>query len=534
VSGALVRVLATARPLRRRLAFGVVLGALAVGAGVALMSTSGYLISRAALRPPILSLAVAIVGVQFFGLSRGILRYFERLASHDAALRLLDRMRAVFFERLEPLVPDGLPLGARTGDLLGRFVDDVDELQHLFVRALGPPIVAVVVGLGVVVAALLVDPRAAAVLALALLAGGVLVPLAAARVVRSTGRREAPARAALLTDVLETLEFAPELAVDGRRDEALAVVAARESSLTRIRRRTALAEGLGQGTVTLLAGLALVAVVVVTTVHGVLLGMLALLALAAFEAIRPLPVAAEHLGATEASAERLFELVDRVPPVRDPGTPAPAPAGLVLRVESLAVDGVFAGVDLELRGGRTVALTGPSGAGKTTLAHCLVRFRDPDGGQVLLDGRDLREYRQEDVRATVLLSGQDAHLFATTIRENLRIARQDADDAALREALGRAGALDWLDTLPDGLDTFVGEQGLLVSGGQRQRIALARAFLSPARFLVFDEPAAHLDAPTAAGIVDTILELAAEGRGVLLVSHSGYGLERVDEVVGLP
>ncbi len=159
MSGALVRVLATARPLRRRLAFGVALGALAVGAGVALMSTSGYLISRAALRPPILSLAVAIVGVQFFGLSRGVLRYFERLASHDAALRLLDRMRAAFFERLEPLVPDGLPLGARTGDLLGRFVDDVDELQHVFVRALGPPIVAIVVGLGAVVAALLVDPR---------------------------------------------------------------------------------------------------------------------------------------------------------------------------------------------------------------------------------------------------------------------------------------------------------------------------------------------------------------------------------------
>ena len=133
-----------------------------------------------------------------------------------------------------------------------------------------------------------------------------------------------------------------------------------------------------------------------------------------------------------------------------------------------------------------------------------------------------------------LLSGQDAHLFATTIRENLRIARQDADDAALHDALGRAGALDWVDTLPDGLDTFVGEQGLLVSGGQRQRIALARAFLSPARFLVFDEPAAHLDAATAAGIVDTILELAADGRGVLLISHSGYGLERCDAAVGLP
>ena len=531
---ALRRVLATARPLRRRLALGVVLGALAVGAGVALMATSGYLISRAAERPAILSLAVAIVGVRFFGVSRGVLRYLERLASHDAALRLLDRVRVSFFERLEPLVPDGLPAGTRSSDLLGRFVDDVDALQHVFVRALGPPIVAVLVGLGAVLAAVLVDARAAAVLAVALALGGVAVPLLAARVVRSTGRREAPARAGLLTGVLDALESAPRLAVEGTQAEAVAAVTARERELVHVRRRTAVAEGLGEGLVTLLAGLALAGVLAFSTNHGVMLGMLALLALASFEAVRPLPVAAEHLGATAASAERLYEVVDREAPVGDPTGPAPAPRGRELRAESVAVDGVISGVDLVLRAGRAVVLAGPSGAGKTTLAHCLVRFRDPDGGRILLDGRDLRDYRQEDVRAAVLLSDQEAHLFATSIRENVRLARPGAGDDELRDALRRAGALGWVESLPDGLDTFVGEQGLLVSGGQRQRIALARAFLSPAGIVVFDEPAAHLDAPTAAAIVDTILELARAGRAVLLVSHSSLGLDRFDEVVRLP
>ncbi len=274
------------------------------------------------------------------------------------------------------------------------------------------------------------------------------------------------------------------------------------------------------------------------TLRGVLLAAVVLLATASFEAVRPLPDAAQHLAATAGAALRLQELTDREPPVREPAVPRPLGAGCVLRLEDARLryepDGpwVLDGASLELRPGRLVALLGPSGAGKTTLAHVLVRFRDLDGGRATLDGHDLREYAQDDVRRVVALAGQEAHLFATTIRENVRLAKPDATDAELEEALRRARVADWVASLPDGLDTEVGEDGGLVSGGQRQRLALARAFLSGARLLVLDEPTAHLDPETAAEVLDDLLD-AADGVGVLLITHSPLRLERFDEVLRL-
>ena len=274
--------------------------------------------------------------------------------------------------------------------------------------------------------------------------------------------------------------------------------------------------------------------------EGVMLGMLALLALGAFEAVRPLP-AGRHRSArpTAAAAARVLDLTDRTPPVRDPAQPL-EPVGRG-RVELRGVhvrydDGpwVLDGVDLVLEPGRVTALTGPSGAGKTTLAQLLVRFRDPDRGQVLLDGVDLREHAQADVRRIVGLAGGDAHVFPTSIRENLLIAHPGATDGELEAALRRAHAWDWVAERPGGLDAVVGEEGGLLSGGQRQRLALARALLAEVRLLVLDEPAAHLDEDAAMALVPELLRSArAAGVGVLLISHGRAGLAEADQVVAL-
>jgi ATP-binding cassette subfamily C protein CydC len=539
------RLLALAGLPRRRVVLAMALGASAVGFGVALMATAGYLIARAAERPPILALTTIIVVVRFLALARPLARYLERLASHDLALRALGRIRATFYGRIEPLAPAELE-AFRRGDLVNRMVGDVDALQGLYLRGVGPVCVALVVAVTCVVATALVLPAAAIVLALGLALAGSAVPVLATRLARVTGRRQADARGELTAELVELLRGAPELVAFGREEDALARVREADRELVRLGRRDALVAGLADALSILVAGLTTVGVLAVAvaahdagTLDRVLVAALALLALSSFDAVSPLPAAARELAATLASGRRVLELTDREPAIIDPDTPAPAPqVPVTVRLEGVTArypreaGPVFRAFDLRLDPGRRVALVGPSGAGKTTVTNLLLRFLDPDEGRVTIDGRDLRELRQEDVRRTFALAGQEAHVFDSTIRENLRLARPGASEDELVEALRRARLDEWVETLPDGLDTLVGEEGSRLSGGQRQRLVIARALLADAPVLLLDEPTAHLDEPTAEALVRDVLE-AADGRSVLLITHRPEGLDLVDEIVRL-
>jgi ATP-binding cassette subfamily C protein CydC len=530
---------------RARVALTILLGALAVGFGVALMTTAGYLISRAAERPEILSLTVAIVAVRFFGLARPLARYLERIASHDLALRSLARVRRRFYERIEPLAPAQLE-GYRRGELLGRMVGDVDALQGLYLRGLGPPLVALLTGAACVGVAAAFLPAAAAVLAAGLLVGGLAVPALALVLGRAAGRRQSAARAELTAELVQLLRGAPELVVFGREEETLARVRAADRELVRLGRRDALVSGLGDSLTLLVAGVTTAAVLAVAVaahdsgaLDAVLIATLTLLALSSFDVVAPLPATARELTTTVAAGRRVLELTDREPAVRDPAEalpPAPSRAPVALEgVTARYAPGapaVLRGADLRLEPGRHVALVGPSGAGKTTVTNLLLRFLDPEAGRVTIAGHDVREYRQEDVRSAFALAGQNAHLFDTTIRANLQVARPGASDAELEDAMRRAGIDLWVASLPSGLDTFVGEEGTQMSGGQRQRLVIARALLAEAPVLVLDEPTAHLDAATAERLMEDVLEAAAD-RTVLLITHRTEGLERMDEIVEL-
>ena len=537
--------LSIARPAAGRLVLATLLGAGALAAAIGLIATSAWLISRSSQRPQESAVALAIVGVQFFALARGLCRYGERLVGHDAAFRVLAELRVRLYERLERLAPLGLP-AFRSGDLLARLVHDVDALQDLILRVLPPFAIALLVGIATVVLMAAMLPLAAIILLVALLLAGTLVPWLTSRLAQRTEARQAHARGELTAAAVDLLEGAPELAVNGATRAHVARALQADAQLTRSASASARTAGVGQGLTSLCSGLAMwgCLVVGVAAVHegrleGVLLAGLALIPLVAFELVAPLPAATQTLQRVRRSAARVNEVMDTPDPVREPAEPAALGAGPhALRVRGLgfsypgAPQPALAGIDLDLVPGRRVAVIGPSGAGKSTLAGVLLRFLEYEQGSVALGGVEIADLSGEECRTRIGLVSQDAHVFDSTLEENLRLARRDAAPQELLAALERARLLEWAQGLPDGLLTELGERGARMSGGQRQRLAIARALLTDFPLLVLDEPGEHLDTPTADAIVADLLAVTRE-HGTLLITHRLQGLEQVDEVLVL-
>ncbi|BBH70609.1 hypothetical protein ACTI_72940 [Actinoplanes sp. OR16] len=522
------------RPAAGRLGLALLAGVGAAGAAIALTACSAWLISRAALHPPVLHLMVAIVAVRACGLSRGVFRYLERLIGHDAAFRILGDVRVRLYTRLERLAPAGLA-DFRRADLAQRLAADVDAVLDLVTRVVLPYAVAAVVGLASVLVVGALVPAAGIALAAGLIVVGAGVPL-----LPRTDGRLAPLRGELTTGVVDLVHGLADLtayeAVQSRLDHLSSV----DARLTAAARRSAFVGGVSSAVTVLTSGFCVVVGLVAGAVAvrsgslpGELLALVVLTPLAVFEVAAPLPAAATTFASARASLRRLAEVWAAPDPLVSDGD---QPGVVLSGVPSLRLEGVTTGwvpgrtavrdVSLVLPAGGRVALVGPSGSGKSTVAALLVRFLDPRSGRVTMDGVDLRSIPADRVREVVGYLPEDAYLFDTTIAGNLRIARPDATDAALVEALRAARLLDWVRTLPDGLSTLVGEHGMSLSGGQRRRLALARMLLTDAQVLIFDEPAEHLDDETAGALTRDLLAAAGD-RSVLLITH------RTDDLTGL-
>jgi len=536
-----------------QLAAAVFFGALTQGASVALAGASAWLIVRASQMPPVLSLQVAVVAVRTFGITRGVSRYVERLTAHRVALGGMTELRVRLYQRMAA----GSPAAAaslRRGDILARVGADVEDVGDLVVRGIVPTLVAAVLMVGSSLAVALFLPLAGLALfvCLALVAvGGPLLTLKAAKL---SELKAAQARAAVATSSLDLLENAAELRVTGQFDTALKAQRRREEGLfgaaDGIAKPTAWAAGLTEVAV----GLALLACLVLGAwafARGQLtateLGVVTLMPMAAFEAVAGLPAAAAQVYRSREAAARIIDLAGGVAgPSHDQEQPAQTdqatpPSGLngPLVARDLACawpdhPPVVSGVNLVLEPGQSLGIVGRSGVGKTTLLATLAGLLPPAHGQAQVAGQDLAELDSAARAHTVAYIAEDAHIFATTVLENLRVARGNVTPEEGLAALAMTGLGGWLETLPQGLDSLLGGGGTTVSGGERRRLLLARALLSPARHILLDEPAEHLDPEGADRLTAELLGVAKRsGRGVLLVSHRLSALTTADSILVL-
>jgi len=527
----------------KRLALAVFLGSMAIGCGVGLLAVSAWLISSAALQPPIFELNLAIVGVRAFGIGRGCFRYAERLVSHDAAFRALSRLRLAVYDRLAVVAPAGVP-AYRRGDLLERLVRDVDATQDLPLRVLVPYASGAIVAIASVVLAFFILPAAGVVLLVSLLLAATLVPWITSTSAAEAERASAPARGQLNGDVLTLLDGIGDLTTAGAAQAWLDRLAEDDRHIGRLAERRARAAGLASGLGILLSGGAVVVMLLVAIpavrsgqLVGVNLAVLTLLPLATYEAVVAMPTAALALGRVRGSAQRVVEVLDAVDPVPDPLAPVAAPVGVV----GVRLSGVSAGwpggehvlhdLDLDVAPGARVGVVGSSGVGKSTLLAVLAGFL-PYDGSVRLGDVEMRDLTGHDVRSIVGWCPQLPHVFDTSVVENVRLAKPGASDDEVRAALDAVGLGPWLDATPQGLDTPVGDHGALVSAGQRQRLGVARVLLAGHPVVLLDEPTEHLDESTADVVAAELLR-ALEGRTVLWVAHRPHGLESLDRIVRL-
>ena len=435
------RLLGFVLPFWRWLLLSVGLGSLTIAASIALLATSAYLISAAALHPSIAELQVAIVGVRFFGLSRGVFRYLERLTSHETTFRLLGRLRVWFYDALEPLAPARLG-GERSGDLLSRFLADIETLENFYVRVLAPPLVAlvVIIGSGLFMAGF--DVRLSAVLLATLLLVGVGLTWLSLALGRQPGQVLVDAKASLQADLVDTLQGLPDLLVYDGLPAHFERIQTSQAGLQHAQHRMASISALQNGLNQLITGLGtwLVLVLGIILVNsgqlpGVYLAVIVLAAMASFEAVQGLPLAAQYLESNLQAARRLFVMADTPAAVRDlPGSQA-AVGSSHLSAKNLtfnypdspASSPTLAEIQLDLPPGKHIAILGASGSGKSTLFQLLLRLWEMDAGQITLGGQDVRQLTQESVRHCFSVMPQNNYLFNTSLRENLLVANPSAD-----------------------------------------------------------------------------------------------------------
>ncbi|RTY34855.1 thiol reductant ABC exporter subunit CydC [Chlorobium phaeovibrioides] len=512
----------------------------ATGSGIGLLLTAAWLIAKAALQPPLAALQIGIVGVRFFGIARGVLRYFERLIAHNTTFKILANLRLWFYDAIEPLAPARL-MQFKSADLLQRIVDDIGSLENIYTRVLAPPVTAILTSLLMWFLLGFWSRDAALLLLLFHLLAGIGIPLLSTLL--SRGNSSGILRQQALQQVL-AVDFAMgvgELQLTGNIQKHLDLLEAAEREKLRLERKNALGDGMHEALTGLLMNGAVIAVLsaVMPLVEsgqtsGIALSIVTLAVMASFEAILPLPASARHLEADIHAGKRLFEILDAAPEVITPDNPSAIPEEMTIEARNLSF--TYPGssiqaldkVSFTIPQGSHTAIVGPSGSGKSTLTSLLMRFWNCSEGELSLGGENINRFHPEELRRHISLVSQKTYIFATTIRENLLLAKPEATEAQIASALQSAG----LGHFQSRLDEFTGQHGMQLSGGERQRIAIARAMLQDAPIVILDEATANLDPLTEVEIIRAMEEFT-QNKTLITITHRLQAMEHYNTIIVL-
>lgn len=530
------------RPNSKEVVLSILFSTLTIGSSVSLLMTSAYLISKAALQPSIGEISVAIVGVRFFGISRGVFRYIERLVSHSASFKVLADIRVWLYKAIEPIAPAGISK-FKSGDLLNRLIADVDTLENFYVRVFLPPVVALVIVFGVSAFMLIFSPLVSLVLFLSLALVGVGLSTLALIAGKKSGGDSILYRSILREEIIDLVNGLPELVLFNRVRDAIQDIHQAAKKYYQAQITLSLLAAIQSAATSLIVGLTVWVLLLITIpmvssgkLEGIYLAVIVLGAMASYEAVQNLPPAMNLLGSNIRAADRVFELASPAESTTRELKRLPASTGRNIQFNKVTFQynqtPVLRDVSFELAPGKKIAIVGPSGAGKSTITNLLLRFWEPDSGQILINGISQTEIDPDEIRSLYSVVSQNTFLFNTSILENLKVANSEAEMDVITKVCQSVELDEFIATLPKGYNTIIGERGYQFSGGERQRLAIARAILKDAPILLLDEPTANLDPATEERIRST-LKLNFADRSMIWITHRLSGLEDMDEIIVL-
>ena len=536
----IARLLGIVRPYQWWMLLAVVLGFATIGSAIGLLMSSAYILAKAALHPSFYELQLGITGVRLFGVARGILRYVERLVSHNTTFKVLSRLRLWFYDSLEPLAPARLQ-EYKSGDLLQRIIGDIDTLENLYTRVIAPPLTALMISVLLWFLMGTFSITFSITLLCFHIAAAVGVPLLAGYLNQGTTAKISTLQSELQTGTLDYIQGMGELMLFNRLEEQKEKLKTLKKRLLGLQRRQVLIRHSHESMTGLLMNGAVLALLWLLapqvereSIDGIYTAVIIVAVMASFEAFIPLPDTILHLEEGALAGKRLFEIIDKKPEVLPPETPEsfPEQGSVSFRDVTFTYPGALrpsiSNVSFTIGEYEKTAIIGPSGAGKSTIAGLLLGFRTPSEGSVSIGGKDIRLLDPETLRRRIATVSQSTYLFAETLRKNLLLAKPGASDEALEAALGFAG----LDSFQDKLDEWAGQHGMRLSGGERQRMAIARMALQDAPFIILDEATANLDAITEQSVMEKVWKYSAK-KTLLVITHRLRNMEHFDRILVL-